>query len=706
MGNFISNIFSDNSILKIIITNDYKLQVKYINSEYKETIIHLSKNNQSNVYTPSITFNENLIDICEETDSNIDFMKEWILNPEEYKLYSIKYQGKEYNILAEVLFALIISEFKQIVEKDNIIQNTLLQLPTNNEQLLQRVKIALQALELNGIEIREDEEIPFDYSEQGEYFNELLEKKSSIEKQKRMIERAKKINPDSKEKLDEINLNKQDMNNEEAFNHELAMKFNTKERTEMKLCQLDNYCIFIASKYLETIDDHINLIKVAKKLQYNMEKFHFNPISLDETNAELFPNVETLHLYTKEDKYLEGRRIQKYINWNIISYQEYKENKDENKTKDIDFKHVVWTENDNLNEVNKLEWVENLTLNSYELNDMEIKITIPEGVNEIEENCFKHFLLCIKELTILPSIKSFPHYSLEKFQNLKKIIIKDEKIELIGNRLFYHDEYTLYSISLPKSVESVNNQQIKPLINFTIPSNVIRLSDYCFENCEELTEIKGLEHVKEFGHGCFYYCPKLDKDKYPQIQKNIKEYLNEFIREEQQKQLEKWTSLKCWDILFDSNIDDYSKESSLLNSRIIGKSKLAFVIEDEDGEIFGYYLNTEIIEKYNWRQRTDSKTFHFNLQSQYNRLPKPMKFDLKHLNYGGIQLNNEHVSDVLIILGDISLKKNIYRFESFCFQSDKVFNYHEIKNALCGKTKIAGEGNGFMMKRFIVIQMK
>ena len=39
-------------------------------------------------------------------------------------------------------------------------------------------------------------------------------------------------------------------------------------------------------------------------------------------------------------------------------------------------------------------------------------------------------------------------------------------------------------------------------------------------------------------------------------------------------------------------------EKETLNERIIGKSKLVFLIEDEDGEIFGYYLNTKIIDKY------------------------------------------------------------------------------------------------------------
>ena len=40
--------------------------------------------------------------------------------------------------------------------------------------------------------------------------------------------------------------------------------------------------------------------------------------------------------------------------------------------------------------------------------------------------------------------------------------------------------------------------------------------------------------------------------------------------------------------------------------------------DNEDGEIFGYYLNTAVIEKYDpWnRIETDNKSFEFNLQSK------------------------------------------------------------------------------------------
>ena len=90
--------------------------------------------------------------------------------------------------------------------------------------------------------------------------------------------------------------------------------------------------------------------------------------------------------------------------------------------------------------------------------------------------------------------------------------------------------------------------------------------------------------------------------------------------------------MKCSEILFDSNIDNWNQNTSVFNERIIGKKQLAFVIEDKNDEIFGYYLNTEVVEQYKstfatvW-QETDNKSFLFNLQSKkIRKLNKPMKF--------------------------------------------------------------------------------
>ena len=272
-----------NITLKIIITKDYKLLIQ-IDSKYTKEEINLC-----------ICFNSNFIEIGKENENSIHFIQEWLTNPEEYKIYSVQYQRKDYELLPEVFFAIIINEFKQKIEKEYIIENTVIEIPTENKKVLQRIKIALNALGLRGMEL--DEDIDYNYTEQGDYLHEILEKKETKEKQKRMLERAKQINPLSEDKLNEIDLKQENIVEEEEFGLELIKRFTTKERSEMKLSNLDNYCIFIASRFFKSLQDHQNLTKVSKKYKLNMEKFHYNPISVDGNSVKLFPNIESFHIY-------------------------------------------------------------------------------------------------------------------------------------------------------------------------------------------------------------------------------------------------------------------------------------------------------------------------------------------------------------------------------------------------------------------------
>ncbi|BFU21028.1 Leucine rich repeats (6 copies), putative [Entamoeba histolytica] len=73
--------------------------------------------------------------------------------------------------------------------------------------------------------------------------------------------------------------------------------------------------IMIVSKYFEDIKDFINLEIGIKRFQGNMEQFHFNPIPLNQYSRKLFPNIETFHIYNKEDKIFEDGRIFKYVIW-------------------------------------------------------------------------------------------------------------------------------------------------------------------------------------------------------------------------------------------------------------------------------------------------------------------------------------------------------------------------------------------------------
>ena len=861
---------------KIVITEDYHLKCSTINDQDIETSIQLPSDNRVE-YVPNILFHINTIFICpnEVNGNEINFMKEWIENPQEFHKHTIHFLNKEYQVISEVLFALVILDFKKVIQKDYIIEDTIVKIPSDSLIISERIKISLESIGLKNISINQ---IEYNYDQQGEYLEELIEKKETIEKQKIMIKRAKEINPSVKEKLDQIDMNDENIVEYDNFDLELSKKFSTNEITKMKLCQLDNYCIFIASRYFETLQDHINLTFVCKRMRGNMEKFHYNPISLNEQSVKLFPNIETLHIYEEDDDYLEGGRIQRYVEWNFrIAYYLRKIVKIKNKENEIEFKRLVWTKDDTKEEFDKQKPNDS----EYYDYDWEFKLTIPEGVKELDVGCFDNYSNDLKELIIPKTVKIIPKdcikeccyltnitlplnqsqmlivdkifniqsnlkqdirlpnyttiingnevkqirslqipttvtsidedcfgsfYLLEqliipetvktisknciekswsltnitlplnnnqmiignkifntphleqhiyllpriqfingkqvkqltsfeiptfvtsidencfykcnelqqliipetvinipfgtfvKLPNLIELIIRSNKYELNGDRLYYIENDCLDFIPLPSTIKKVNYQEIKPLKTFTIPSNVTKLSDFCFEKCEELTEIKGIENVKEIGIGCFLNCPKLNRKQYPTIKKNDAEYVDVLMKKEDKQQLEEWIGLKCSEILFDSKFDDWYENSSIFNEKIIGKKKLLFIIENGCNEKIGYYFNSKVIEQYNEFQKTNSKSFHFKSESDYYFSNKLNKFEIVDNKKGGIMLwkqSDEH----LITLGNIVLKKFGYDDYSFYCRFDKNFNYYGTENELYEK-------NYFRPNRFLVIQME
>ena len=131
------------STLTINISEQYQIQCIITDENDKDHIIKL--NNQNDDYLPlTIAFDMNEIIIGKETIKSIDFMKEWIENPEIFKEYQIYYQNKEYNVISELLFALIINEFKKKIEKEFIIDETLVYVPSHDNRFTNRMKISLE----------------------------------------------------------------------------------------------------------------------------------------------------------------------------------------------------------------------------------------------------------------------------------------------------------------------------------------------------------------------------------------------------------------------------------------------------------------------------------------------------------------------------------------------------------------------------------
>ncbi|BFU26553.1 trichohyalin, putative [Entamoeba histolytica] len=164
------------------------------------------------------------------------------------------------------------------------------------------------------------------------------------------------------------------------------------------------------------------------------------------------------------------------------------------------------------------------------------------------------------------------------------------------------------------------------------------------------------------------------------------------------KQLEEWTNRKVFNILFDSDKDDWNINTSVFKQRIMNKEHLIIIIEDEEGNKFGGYVNSRInrVESCIY----DSKSFVFSLESN-GRMKGMMKFDIKQPRFA-FWLDNQS-SDCLFGIGfsDIRVYKENDKTKSFCIQQYS-YEYEGISNTLCGKLY----PDRFTPKRIIVIEMK
>ena len=1046
--------------LKIKITETYLLQCFLIDQDNNSTIITLHDNQQE--YVPCVQISQDVIHVCEESEKSIYFIKEWFEEPNNYKMYSFIFQNKEYSVLAEMLFSLIINEFVKKVEKENCIEKTLIEIPQGKEEVLERIYVALEIIGLEGdwMENEEQNENNFDYQQQMEQISHLLDMMEEYDKCQRMLQRAKNIasEKEMKDVEEKLELCQQTIVTFEMMENEIPKHFTISQRNILKLCNIDNYSLFIASRFFESIEDHVNLVQVSRRMRDNMDKYHYNPISADSHIIKFFPNAQTLYLYKHDDEFITGGRIIKYEDWRGRGTKEIERLKKEYSDKSIEFKKIILKSEDlpeschptMLNNVLLTpdvfeipEYVQGIDLNAFSLygrylrsltipprttsfpigcfdectnlfsinmtldenwmicgnkifnnkkhfnqpiylpnsirfidkkpvnhltsfeiptfvtsidkncfyncrflqkliipdsidkdfdysflqtmtsvkelriplnetrvvhgnkifnnkphfcqsiilpnnityindypcgfvqkfktpsfvtslgencfenwyvltsltitsnvkqmpkdclvnltelmylnismnddtiiygntlynkgnhlkeylllpdsveyiNDEELNdsIIIPSSVTSLEKDCFKNNVMFMNYLSLPATIESIPKECIEKcvclsklsiplnetrviygnklFNNrrhfgqsfnlpttldyinnqkvypltrlripsfvtsleencfymctdLRELIIPDslqtipenlfvhlhnlnslsvpEKFMLYSDVIFNIIDNCLYSIEIPSAVKKINEKELTPLIIFTIPSNVTKLADYCFAHCKNLIRINGLEHIKEYGKGCFIDSPIIKREIHPMINQSIESYLSSFVTSKEKKYLEKWTGLKCSDVLFDSQYDNWSRKTSLFDKRIIGKKQIIFLIQNEEGEKFGYYLNSEVSSKYYDQVRSDGKSFHFNLKSN-GRIISPMKFEYNSLSSFGYNLSS-HLDFDLGRFGRIFLYKKDYVQHLSISRSIKTgdFNFNGIEYPF-------GLKENQFIEKFMIIQMK
>ena len=165
------------------------------------------------------------------------------------------------------------------------------------------------------------------------------------------------------------------------------------------------------------------------------------------------------------------------------------------------------------------------------------------------------------------------------------------------------------------------------------------------------------------------------------------------------------------EIVFNSDKDEWNIGTSVFNERINNRSKLLFVIENEDREMYGYYLDTKIDVNGEYQRwiPTNEETFLFSMRSN-GRNEGMKKFIMKDKTSGYWLQKNEN--ECLISLGAtpaIVLSKKdsksgiLIKNKSYCNQyGERYVDYEGIPNALCGRDGIFDQ---FELIRILVIQM-
>ncbi|BFU21979.1 trichohyalin, putative [Entamoeba histolytica] len=183
------------------------------------------------------------------------------------------------------------------------------------------------------------------------------------------------------------------------------------------------------------------------------------------------------------------------------------------------------------------------------------------------------------------------------------------------------------------------------------------------------------------------------------IPKEVKYKDSEITSKHQIKQLEEWTEKRISNILFDSDKDDWNYDTSVFGERVMNKEHIIIIIEDEEGNKFGGYINSKIDEVGYYIY--DSQSFVFSLESN-GRIEGMKKFDIEIPQHAFCLFNQS--DDRLFEFGhgysDILVYKENNKTYSYCNQYS--FEYEGISNALCGKEW----PNYFTPKRIIVIELK
>ncbi|EDR21945.1 hypothetical protein EDI_272700 [Entamoeba dispar SAW760] len=263
--------------------------------------------------------------------------------------------------------------------------------------------------------------------------------------------------------------------------------------------------IMITSIYFDSINDFINLEMGVKRYRGNMERFHFNPIPLNEYSRRFFPNIETFHSYNKKDKTFNDGRIFKYIIWYLIDYSTYLKEKEQGNI----CKNIEYTQYDRIKYGNKIpQEVKSIGNNCFEGYKSLKSIKIPTTIKEIGHWCFEN-CSSLKTINIPTTITKIGFDCFKGCKSLKSITI--DKLQFVCEERIFMNEPVLVSIKIPENLQLINKTRVekKDINEFIIPTTINELDEFCFDTCSLLKSILLPSTISELHVRCFENCQSL-----------------------------------------------------------------------------------------------------------------------------------------------------------------------------------------------------
>ena len=306
--------------------------------------------------------------------------------------------------------------------------------------------------------------------------------------------------------------------------------------------------------------------------------------------------------------------------------------------------------------------------------------------------------MVIKEIVLPSTLKILPDYCFSHCISLAKIIIPSNVIS-IGKECFYHCS-KIKTLSIPSSVTQIGDRCFANCgslrtIEFDKSIQLKSIPKYCFSNCKFLTQIKGIENIKEFQKGCFYNTPRLQfisKEIFEETETKRMHFIIKY-----QHQFEQMTKRKIGNILFDTNIDNWQLMTSTFDKDILNHSNLLILIINEEKDIFGYYTSNYSISKINEMNEMGKDCYFFSLRNKRRNLKLNQIIKYQQKEQSNIIVFDEKEICLLNICDTIIINKYLTNSYSEFYLNKKLFTF-DLKHPLSFE-------DNFIVKRLLVIEM-